>query len=262
LIETIQINEKTLLVRFGADAVTAINTKKGIVVVDAGISSGLTEKYKKIIELHFPDKNIEYVINTHGHADHYGGNSVFSGAKVVAHSASLQEMRDYQMEPNKLKMSLKQIVDEYDSALVPLQPGTDDWNEIFTQKIRYLNAYNDVADKRKTKEPDIIFSDSLTVLMDDVTLEMYFFGKSHSNSDILLFVPELNFLFTGDLFTRYGKPGFDETMIENTEKCQQSVNWIEKRMNTIEKIITGHGQLLSTEDLKSFTGKIMHPNPN
>jgi flavorubredoxin len=34
----------------------------------------------------------------------------------------------------------------------------------------------------------------------DVTFEMNYFGKFHSNSDILIYSPEIRTLFTGDAF--------------------------------------------------------------
>lgn len=43
-IKTDTLNKKTLIVRMGSDAVTAFATQKGIVVIVAGISTGLTKK--------------------------------------------------------------------------------------------------------------------------------------------------------------------------------------------------------------------------
>jgi len=48
-----RINDETILLSFDSDAVTAINTQNGIVIIDAGISTGLTSKYRKIIENEF-----------------------------------------------------------------------------------------------------------------------------------------------------------------------------------------------------------------
>ena len=50
------MSEKVTIVRMGYDAVTAIATQKGIVVIDAGISNSLTVKYREIIEKEFEKK--------------------------------------------------------------------------------------------------------------------------------------------------------------------------------------------------------------
>jgi len=44
LIQVSRINDRTIVVSFGADAISAINTEEGIVIIDAGISTGLTER--------------------------------------------------------------------------------------------------------------------------------------------------------------------------------------------------------------------------
>ena len=38
----------------------------------------------------------------------------------------------------------------------------------------------------------------------------------------------------------------------------RAISWIEKRMNNIEKVIEGHGQILSTDDLKQFNKNILN----
>ncbi|PLX20808.1 MAG: hypothetical protein C0599_08550, partial [Salinivirgaceae bacterium] len=92
LIQVQKINDVTILVSFGADAVTAINTKNGIVVIDAGISTYLTKKYKKIIAQEFNNQKFIYLINTHSHHDHNRGNSVFDEAKIIGHVNGFDEI--------------------------------------------------------------------------------------------------------------------------------------------------------------------------
>jgi len=72
-----KLNNKAIMVNMGYNAVIAINAKKGIVVIDAGISNSLTAKYRKIIEKEFNRKDFANLINTHSHWDHTGGNQVF-----------------------------------------------------------------------------------------------------------------------------------------------------------------------------------------
>jgi len=97
-----RIIPQCILITFGSDAVTAIQTQNGIVVIDAGISTGLTMKYRRIIEKEFTGQPIRYVINTHAHTDHYGGNSVFAGAEVIAHINSFEEIRDQWKDTTKV----------------------------------------------------------------------------------------------------------------------------------------------------------------
>lgn len=256
LIEIVRVSEHCILIKFGTDAITAINTKKGIVVIDAGISTGLTSRYRKIIENEFQRNDFIYIINTHGHPDHYGGNSVFSESGIIGHLNCPQEISEQTNNVDNMMKSLGKIVENYESQLNTSNPDSKEWAEIFTQKTKYLNAYNDAKNLIAVRQPDITFSDSLTINMGDFTLEMKYFGKCHSNSDILVYIPEMAILFSGDLFSKYGRPSINSKLIPDHPRWHQSVIWIEKRINNIEKIIDGHGQILSIDDLKSFNNRI------
>jgi glyoxylase-like metal-dependent hydrolase (beta-lactamase superfamily II) len=258
LIEIQKVNENCILIKFGADAITAINTNKGIVVIDAGISPGLTARYRKIIENEYKRNDFTYVINSHGHPDHIGGNTIFPEAGIAGHVNSLQEVSGQLKNREARIKSLGKTVEYYELQLKASEMDIKERNENFTQRTRYLFAYNDAKNLTVVRQPDITFSDSLKIDSGDTTFEMIWFGKSHSNSDILIYVPEMNILFTGDLFSRYGRPGFNGTSITDKERWKQSVRWVEKRMKNIEKVIDGHGGMLSADDLKSFNNNILN----
>ncbi len=261
LIKVLKVNDRTIIVNFGYDAITAIKTEQGIVLVDAGISTALTAKYRKTIENILRQDDYEYVINTHGHHDHIGGNSVFSQAKVVGHENCQKEVSERWTNPEKSMMSLYKIVEDYEQKLQQSIPNTSEWDDIFTQKIRYMSAYFDVKNHISVKLPDITFSDSMKLDLGDTTFEMIYFGKFHSNSDIVIYVPEIRTIFIGDLFSKYGRPSISDSSTTDVVKCMRAICWIETRMNNIEKVIEGHGQLLSIDDLKDFNNNILNKYP-
>ena len=255
LIKVQRINDRTIIINFGYDAITAIKTEQGIILVDAGISTVLTTKYRKIIENIFRQDDYEYVINTHGHHDHIAGNSIFSQAKVVGHENCQKEVSERWTNPEKSTMILSKIVEDYEQKLQQSIPNTSEWDDIFTQKIRYMSAYFDVKNNISVKLPHITFSDSLKLDLGDTTFEMIYFGKFHSYSDIVIYVPEIRTIFIGDLFSKYGRPSISDSSLTDVAKCMRSISWIENRINNIEKVIGGHGQILSIDDLKDFTNK-------
>jgi len=257
LIKVQKLDDKGILVTFGYDAISAINTKKGIVIIDAGISTGLTARYKKIIQEEFKRDDFIYVINTHGHNDHCRGNSVFMNSSVAGHVNCLQEMSGQFSDPEKAIRNLSRIAEDYEQQLLGIDPATREWEELFTQKIRYRYACNDLKNKVPVKQPDITFTDSMRLDFGDITLEMIYFGKCHSNSDILVHVPQIKTVFTGDLFSEYGRPGISDTLMTDKEKWERAVIWTEKRMNNIEHVIEGHGRILSVSDLKQFNSNIL-----
>lgn len=255
LTEVQKLNEKCILVKFGADAVTAINSSTGIVVVDAGISPQLTARYRKVIENEFAGNDFAYVINSHGHPDHIGGNSVFKESRIIGHANCLNDTGKQSDAEGRVKR-LSKIVEDYEMELQTCEPDTREWNDVFIQKTRYLNAYQDAKNSILFVKPDSIFSDSLMLDMGDITFELIYFGSFHSDSDILIYVPEMAILFTGDLFFRYGRPGFNESSLPDKEAWQTAAKWTEKRMTDIDIIIGGHGELLSLDDLRTFIDRI------
>lgn len=256
LIKVQNINSRTLLVNFGYDAITAIETGQGIVIVDAGISAGLTARYKRIIENAFHRDDFIYVINTHGHHDHTGGNTVFSQAKVIGHDNCTADGSERWTNPYESMISLSKIVEDYEQQLQQSTPNTAEWYNIFSQKIRYLSAYSDVKNRVPARLPDITFSDSMTIETGDTVFEMFYFGKAHSNSDIIICIPELNLLFTGDLFSKYGRTSINNSTADKI-KWMQAITWIQKRENIVDLVIDGHGQILSVDDLKQFNNNIL-----
>jgi glyoxylase-like metal-dependent hydrolase (beta-lactamase superfamily II) len=256
-----KINNRTLLVNLGYDAITAIETDQGIVIVDAGISSELTARYRKLIENEFQSDKFIYVINTHGHHDHIGGNTVFPQAGIVGHDSCSVDASERWNNPSQSMKRLNNIIEDYEQQLQQFSPNTAEWNDIFTQKIRYMGAYSDVNNGVIGRLPDVTFSDSLTLELGDTKFEIIYFGKAHSNSDIVIFIPELKLIFTGDLFSKYGRPGMDLSSMDGKQWIE-TTEWIQKRINRIEKVIGGHGQIMSIDDLKQFNDNILISNTN
>jgi len=247
-----KLNNKTILIRMGYDAVTAVATQKGIVVIDAGISNGLTAKYRKIIENEFQRNDIVYLINTHGHPDHTGGNSNFADAIIIGHENCLNEISNQQKDPEKVKSSLNKIVNDYDKELQSLVPGTNEWENVLCQKTRYQYAYNDILKNCRVTKPNITFKDSLDIDMGDVKFNLIYFGKAHSESDIIIHIPGKKILMVGDLFSKYGRPSIRDENKQYAERWVKVTEWIEKRWSDIDTVINGHGEIMSKGDLLSF----------
>jgi glyoxylase-like metal-dependent hydrolase (beta-lactamase superfamily II) len=252
LIQDHWINAKTYMVSFGAEAITAIHTQKGIVVIDAGISTGLTQKYRRRIEQVFKQSPFTHVINTHAHHDHYRGNTVFPEAQVVGHENGPGEMVTYWKAPEQVAASLEAIADEYKAKLHGSSPDSEEYYHNLIQHTRYQSAYQDARKKVPIRKPDLVFQDSLHMDMGDITLELKYFGSCHSSSDILVYIPELKILFAGDLMFQYGRPSIRDQNMTDRELWKKAICWSEKRMDKIETVIGGHGQVLTRDDLQAF----------
>ena len=247
-----KLSDRVIVVKIGYDAVTAIATQKGIVVIDAGISNSLTIKYREIIEKGFKRNDFAYLINTHSHPDHIGGSQVFSDAVIVGHENCLNEISVYWKDREKIKAGLKEVVNQYENQLKDFDSEWQDSLEIYLQKIRYQYAYNDLLNDRVITLPAVTFKDTMSISMGDVNFNMIYFGKAHSGSDILIHIPEEKVLIVGDLFMEYGRPSIAEENKIDSNKWMKVKQWIKDRLDNIEVVIGGHGQILKRDDLLSF----------
>ncbi|MEI6749383.1 MAG: MBL fold metallo-hydrolase [Bacteroidota bacterium] len=255
-IEVVKLKENVIIVKLGSDVITAIAARKGIVVIDAGISNSLTSNYRSIIEKEFKRNDFAYLINTHSHPDHTGGNQMFSDAIIIGHENCAIEMSEYWKDREKVKSDWIKTINQYTQNLDTLNTYSRDYKELMCQKIRYESAYNDLANGFCITPPTLTFNDSLTIDMGDAKLNLYFFGRAHSGSDIIIHIPELKILMTGDLFSRYGRLSMADSEKRDTERWLKVVKWIENRWTNIDLIIGGHGQIMHKEDIQAFNKNI------
>ncbi len=251
-----KLNDKAIIVSLGYDAVTAIKTQKGIVVIDAGISNSLTAKYRKVIEREFKRDDFAYLINTHSHPDHVGGNQVFSDVKIAGHENCISEMSEYWRNMNGIKVKLKNIAAEYEIKLKTFNHEWEDSLEIIFQKVRYNSTYVDLLNSRIVTVPTLVFKDTLNLSTGDITFNLIYFGKAHSGSDIIVHIPELKILMTGDLFFPGGRPSIKDVNKKDLKRWLIVKEWINNRWDEIDRVIGGHGQIMTRDDLKSFIVQI------
>jgi len=97
-IHTRRISDRVLVVWPGDYAQTtnmiAIASERGIVVVDTESSWSVTERIRDLIAREFGRDDFAYLVNTHGHADHGGGNQVFRDTEIIAHDRSRRLLQD------------------------------------------------------------------------------------------------------------------------------------------------------------------------
>ena len=88
---------------------TAIQSEKGLVVVDTEMSPRIMAPIKARIEREFGRNDWAYVINTHAHMHHTGGNVLFPDAVLVGHDNLPRDMEwlvRKQVEPDAKRKDL------------------------------------------------------------------------------------------------------------------------------------------------------------
>lgn len=255
LIQTVRISERVLLVRTGIDsfdAVTAVATPKGIVMIDAGFTAQMTERYKKIIAKELGRDDFRYVINTHSHWDHTYGNQVFADATFIGHEKCRSEMIEVAQDTEGSLASVTRYMNRKAELCKTLNPASDAGKQAYMGLATGSMVLEDLRSKNfKLILPTVSFSDRLTLSLGDVSFELIYFGPAHTESDILVYIPEEKLLFTGDLFFSGGGfgAGPDTIIRQNVTRWHDVLADLLAPGKEIVTIIHGHGMILTRQDV-------------
>lgn len=134
-----------------AGNVTMLVGETEVILIDAKFPQdhdGIMEKVRSVTDL-----PVRYVINTHMHPDHVGGNPAMQmiGAQVIASE----------------------------------------------------NARRIMAERGTPGLPNITMEDFMRVYLDDMPIDIHYYGRGHTDGDIVIHLPEQRILIAGDLFALY-----------------------------------------------------------
>ena len=184
----------------------------GLLLVDAQEEAGLSRLIARIAEI--TDKPVRYVVDTHWHFDHVGGNATFAkqGAAIIAQENTRARLMTEQ--PNPLGRA--------------------------TQKA-FAAAF----------WPRIMFADSLTLHVNGDDVELLHFANGHTDGDAIVFFHKANVLFAADLFnnTNYTRVdlrgGSLDGMIAAYDKLLPM-------LDDAVKVVPGRGPVGTKKDLVEY----------
>ncbi len=195
-------------------AVCALNTDKGIVVIDTTQCPELDKQFRKIIAKKFGRNDFVYLINTHEHSDHTTGNFVYSDCKIIAHEKCAEGMKRNQGDRQRIIDWYKEYIPKLEKQLSEAKEESDEYKKIKEDVIVRKMVLKTFESGFELKFPTKTFKDKMIIPMGNMTLELYYLGGLHSASDIFIFVPEEGLLFTGDVMA--------DTWLTDTPGCLQS----------------------------------------
>jgi len=247
-----KISDRVILLRLSHNPsgtnVTAVKSSKGIVVFDTEMSVQIAAQIRKAIEKYFRDQNISYVVNTHHHWDHTNGNQTFRDAVIIGHENCTRGIQNFTAGKDEFAKAYKEgWIDYLKNKLESseLEPGEAEQTR---ERIRYATmVYDELKEGFVSTPPNITFSDRLRLDFGDITLHLMHLGMCHSDSDILIHIPEEKLLIVGDAFNGRSVKYIDENA--DIPRWLDVLNGLLKDENSIVHGISGHGDMMTRQDL-------------
>jgi glyoxylase-like metal-dependent hydrolase (beta-lactamase superfamily II) len=123
---------------------------------------------------------VSIVIDTHWHFDHAFGNHTFRPATIWGHTRTVDRLRGLGQE------RLEEVAEKLPAIAADIREVIID-------------------------PPDRTFDDSATVEAGDRELRLSYLGRAHTDTDVVIEVPDANVLFAGDLLEEGATPSFGDS---------------------------------------------------
>jgi len=97
--------------------------------------------------------------------------------------------------------------------------------------------------------PDITFNDTLTLYFNDQKLKLIYFPDSHTDGDIIVYLPDYKIVCMGDLFFAEGFPFVDLANGGNVTNYIRTIEKIADMMPDDILYLPGHGEIFTRQEL-------------
>jgi cyclase len=187
----------------------------GIVIVDDQFAP-LVDKIRAALK-GVADKPVRFVINTHVHFDHTGGNAAFSSTSTIIAQENVRK----RLASGGTAGNLGSV--KFDSEAAP-----------------------------KEALPIITFARDLTLHLNGEEIRAIHFPHGHTDGDSVVYFTGSNVAHLGDDFVTYGFPFIDLGSGGSVDGMIAALEEVLPKLPADVKIIPGHGPLSKVADVERF----------
>ena len=212
----------------GPEAVTVVDSQ----YID--LAPGIVEKIKSVT-----DKPIKYLINTHYHPDHVGGNAFFIRfAMIIAHDNVRKRVYE---SPQRILAEYPARVEESKKA------GKMDDAKWLEEQIAW-------AKKVKVEEiaaPFLTFDSEFRLHIGGETIHVWHTPPAHTDGDGVVYFEKAKIVHMGDVFFYKAIPFIDLKGGGSATGYMTAIDKVIARIAPDSTVIPGHGEVTNVEGLKT-----------
>ncbi len=212
-IETIPVAENIYMLTGEGGNIGVSTGEDGVLLIDDQYAP-LTDKIKAAIDA-IAEKPIRFLLNTHWHLDHTGGNENLgsSGVVILAHDEVYT------------RMSTEQFIEAFQRS-VPASPPA--------------------------ALPKITFNDTVTFHINGQTIRGFHVESAHTDGDTIIHFPEADVIHAGDIYFNGVYPFIDSSSGGSIAGMIRATEQILALAGSNTKIIPGHGRLSNRAELEAY----------
>lgn len=192
-------------------------------------------------------KPIRWVINTHHHGDHSGGDPVFGAfATIVSHKNTRDRiLNGYANAAKNAPAAVKRA--EGDLAAAKKAGDAAKISDAQDQlSLAHMNLKMAQTTDPKKSAPTLLYDTEMVFVLSNEEVHLYHFGKAHTDGDTLVFYKSSNVIQWGDTFSSNWVPAMDAS-----GNSFDWVEWLDKgvAISPTATMIPGHGQIGTQADV-------------
>ena len=212
-IKTTDLGHKTYMLEGQGGNITIAVAANGVIMVD-GQFAPLHDKIKAAVAA-VTKQPVRFLVNTHYHGDHTGGNAGFhaDGVGVVAHEYARKRLAD----------------------------GTT--NGLTGRK---------TPPAPEEGLPGKTYGKAMTLQLRGRKALLQHIVRAHTDGDTFVYFPDANVISTGDIFVLQRHPNIDFANGGSIDGMIAGVDIFLKRANDATRIVPGHGRLATRADLVEY----------
>ncbi len=219
VVEVEKLKDNLFVLKGGGGNTAVFITATGVVVVDAknpGWGQPILDKIKGLT-----NKPVTTLINTHTHGDHVSGNVEFPATVDII----VQENTKTNMQ-----------------KMIPNSTAQDQTVPAKT----IFQANNGRGLPKRT------FKDKMTLFKGADEVDLYYFGRGHTNGDAWVLFPSLRIVHAADIFSGKNVPLLDANNGGSAVAIADSLQKGYDTLKNVDTIITGHSTQMTMADLKEY----------